>query len=827
MQTLTRRPGLQRLMWLSVLMLALVLGGCALTVPDSVVVVTSDAPPAQRTQIAQDILNQTAQAPTATPNATATPVPTATPSIPPEELLVQGDRLRINGYYEQAVYAYALVVDADDGDYQAEALFRQGQSAVKEGLFGEAVTALTQLITTFPDYERTPQAYFLRGDAHMGLSMWTEAVQDFQQYLALRPGLIDSYVYERIADAQIALADSDAAVANYLLAVESSRSVVPLLALRERLAQLYLSRGEYSQAIAQYEAILSVAQNTAYRAQITFRLGRTYMDVGRTDEGLATLQALVNNAPEQPQSYDALAILDVNGAIVSAYQRGLAAYHAGNYNAAIEAFNLHTTQVPLINVPPEMYLYLGRAYREIGNPSAAQVAFRTIIDQHAQSDVFGDALLEQGRTLFLNDQIGEAIAHYISMADTYSYLTDDAAEALWRAGYLYGTNDDPTRAAELFERLANAYPNTEQAVSGLLIGASTAYANGNMATAERMYAQLTVLATGDDQAAAYFWLGQIARTSGDEAKAQLAFEAAVTAAPDSYFSARSRDIVSGAVPFAAPLAYDFHGDTPEEIQAAEDWLRVTFAIEQAGPLWPLDGVLADDARLIRGEELWHVAAYGEAETEFFDIVNQMGDERNALASYQLAVHLRSMGAYYPAVFAAANVIRSANTTTLDAPQFIARMRYPVYYLDAVQEVAARYGIDPLLLFSLIRHESLFNTNATAAAGEKGLTQVIPSTAAYIADQLQWPNYQHSQLFKPHVGVEFGAFYLEEQLGRFDGNVIAALAGYNAGPGRASDWLALSGGDPDLFMTTITIDSTRLYVQLIYRNYAIYRALYGG
>ncbi len=55
---------------------------------------------------------------------------------------------------------------------------------------------------------------------------------------------------------------------------------------------------------------------------------------------------------------------------------------------------------------------------------------------------------------------------------------------------------------------------------------------------------------------------------------------------------------------------------------------------------------------------------------------------------------------------------------------------------------------------------------------------------------------------------------------------AALAGYNAGPGRAINWLELSGGDPDLFMATITIDSTRLYIQRIYGYYTIYRTLYG-
>jgi soluble lytic murein transglycosylase-like protein len=55
----------------------------------------------------------------------------------------------------------------------------------------------------------------------------------------------------------------------------------------------------------------------------------------------------------------------------------------------------------------------------------------------------------------------------------------------------------------------------------------------------------------------------------------------------------------------------------------------------------------------------------------------------------------------------------------------------------------------------------------------------------------------------------------------------ALSGYNAGPGRAINWLEVSGGDPDQFMTAIDINSTRLYVQTIYGYYNIYRELYGA
>src|SRR5690606_37033461 len=98
--------------------------------------------------------------------------------------------------------------------------------------------------------------------------------------------------------------------------------------------------------------------------------------------------------------------------------------------------------------------------------------------------------------------------------------------------------------------------------------------------------------------------------------------------------------------------------------------------------------------------------------------------------------------YYPSVLASANIIRSVGVATLDAPPYIARLRYPAYYLEPVMESAQRHNVDPLLLFSLIRHESLFDTYATAAAHEKGLTQVIPSTGAYIAQQKNWPNYQH-------------------------------------------------------------------------------------
>jgi len=197
-----------------------------------------------------------------------------------------------------------------------------------------------------------------------------------------------------------------------------------------------------------------------------------------------------------------------------------------------------------------------------------------------------------------------------------------------------------------------------------------------------------------------------------------------------------------------------------------------------------------------------------------------------LSAYQLAIYLRGIGAYYSSIIAAADVIRGSGTATLDAPRFLARMRYPVYYQELVLESAQQYGFDPLVMFALIRQESLYNASAVSSANALGLTQVIPSTGQYIASQLNVGDFQSSALLRPNVSVTFGSYYLDEQLNLFDGFVPAALAAYNGGPGNSLDWLALSGRDTDAFVTAITFDETRSYVQRIYSHYTIYRELYG-
>lgn len=745
-------------------------------------------------------------------------------TVPPDQLLLSADRYLLNGFYEAAVQTYQMVLDAQavTPEQRASAYLGLGRSAVREGFFSEAVNALSNFVDQFPDDPRAAQARFLRGDAYMGLSLWDQAIAEFRAYMTAWPGQLDSYALERIADALIGLNRQAEALDVYRQAADAGRSVVPQLALRERVAQVAIANARYSEALNQYEQILAVAQNEGYRAYIDFTAAQTLLMSGDTENGYARMTRITATYPTRPEAYQAMEILLDNDVRVDNLLRGRIAFNYGDYAGAVEALEAYSTERPVTEVPAEVHLLLGQAYREIGNTQAALTAFQTIIDQYPTDSAFGQALLEQGRTRFVANDIPGAIEQYTFVANTFDYLPE-APEALYRAGYLHVVSDQPTEARALFERLADRYPDAPQAIDGLFLAASAAFNAGDFTAAERYYAEIGAKATGEQQAQALLQVGRLAMQRGDGQIASQAFQQASTAAPDSYFGARARDIINNVAPFARPANIQFFFDDGALITEAENWLRSTYGITQEGPLWPLSSALGTDPRLTRGTALWNVAAYDEARAEFDDLITTF--ETDALASYQLAVYFRGLAAYQDSIVAAANVIRNAGIGTLDAPAYLARMRYPIYYLDVVQDSAARYGLDPLLLFSLIRLESLFDTTATAAAGERGLTQVIPSTAEYIASELNLTNFQNTQLARPYIGAEFGAFYLAEQMNLFDGNVTAALSAYNAGPGRGLNWLELSGGDHDLFLTTIDINSTRGYVQRIYGFYNIYRALY--
>jgi soluble lytic murein transglycosylase len=730
-----------------------------------------------------------------------------------------------HGDYASAVQTFQAVLNDSfiDDALRAEAAFRLGQAARREGFFPEAVNSLSQFIQNYPDDPRIPQAHFLRGDAYLGLGDWSRAIPDFERYLALKPGVIDSYAYERIGDAYLNLGQPDQALAAYDSATQYARLLPAKMALREKLAAGYINLGDLNDAIAQYDAILSEARNGGYRANIELQAARLELQLGLTEQGYARMQGLIDLYPTTSAAYTAMTELVSIGAPVDLWLIAQIAYANSDYTLALDTLNRYTTTTPV--APVEALLMLGRSYRELGNFPAAYTTFQTILDQYTNDPSFGLAWMEQGQTLYLENDYASAANRYLELATTNPQLPE-APRALWWAGYLFAQLGDTERALTTFELLGSSYPQAEQAQEGLLLAGTLAYNAGQTVRAQSIYTQLANNGTGSFQAQAFLWLGRLYQQAGQLDLAQQSYLGAAQAAPGDYFSIRGDDIRNNRAPFQAPASLQFEFDEGQEQAEAEAWLRQTFpSITAEGPLYPLNATLEGDPRMIRGRELWELADFAAARDEFESL--REAYENDPLATYQLAVYFAQIGLYRSSIFAAADLIIASGATDFTAPRYLVRLRYPIHFQELVLPATEEWGVDPLLVFSLIRQESLYESFATSSAQAQGLMQIIPSTGAEINQRISWsPNYQNSDLYRPYINVHFGVYYLSWVLDLVENQPYAALAGYNGGPGNAMEWLSLSGQDIDLFIQTVAFDETKLYVERIYEQYTIYRYLYG-
>ncbi|HEY9855166.1 MAG TPA: lytic transglycosylase domain-containing protein [Stenomitos sp.] len=151
---------------------------------------------------------------------------------------------------------------------------------------------------------------------------------------------------------------------------------------------------------------------------------------------------------------------------------------------------------------------------------------------------------------------------------------------------------------------------------------------------------------------------------------------------------------------------------------------------------------------------------------------------------------------------------------------VLRLIYPYPYRDLIEQEADRYGLDPLFVVAVIRTESGFSPTARSRVGARGLMQLMPSTAAWVARKAALDDYSIERIEEPAVNVRLGCWYLSYLDRQFPGETDAVLAAYNAGQGNVARWRR----HPDAI--AVAFPETRKYVKRGIRTYRIYRMLYG-
>ncbi|HLF00360.1 MAG TPA: tetratricopeptide repeat protein, partial [Anaerolineales bacterium] len=193
--------------------------------------------------------------PTLTPTPTPTDTPTPTPTPQPIVRVQEADHELFNGNWDGAITLYTTALDQQpDPAVAAAARFGLGTAHLRAGDLSGAAGDFTVYLQAYPTDPRLPEAHFHLGSIAQAGGTWGVAIQNYQQYLALRPGVIDAYVWERIGRCYLEWGDYPNAAQAYEQAILGSRAggLTPLIEQKADVLQL---QGDYAGAFALYDLV--------------------------------------------------------------------------------------------------------------------------------------------------------------------------------------------------------------------------------------------------------------------------------------------------------------------------------------------------------------------------------------------------------------------------------------------------------------------------------------------------------------------------------------------------------------------------------------------
>jgi peptidoglycan lytic transglycosylase len=281
-----------------------------------------------------------------------------------------------------------------------------------------------------------------------------------------------------------------------------------------------------------------------------------------------------------------------------------------------------------------------------------------------------------------------------------------------------------------------------------------------------------------------YWAARAAEQLGDQARARALYELVIPS--DNYYAASSAARLGRLVePHPEQLPYDSDdvdaiARRPEFVRSLEllrCGLRIAAVKEWLAGIAQLDAGSRSQAIRLATQWQWH------------DVAVALATRENVFFDYALL--------------------------------------YPRPYDVEIESASSSAGVDAPLFYGVVRQESLFRPDAVSPSGAVGLAQLMPGTARRLARANQQPVPSATDLFDPAVNLRLGAAHLRELIDRFDGQLLAALAAYNAGPLPVDRWLPEEPMDADIWVENIPYNETRDYVQRVLWHSVVFGWLTSG
>jgi soluble lytic murein transglycosylase len=569
-------------------------------------------------------------------------------------------------------------------------------------------------------------------------------------------------------------------------------------------ANLWLQQGDPQAALR----VLSpnIGQPIANHADFQLALAKAYQLAGRQEDAAKTFRHLYLGFPlsgEAQQAKTQLTTLSAMAPLTVSERRSHAdaLFAAGRFNEAADDYRaLAADPAADENLKKELLI------------AAASCDWKLKRLTSNALDQIPDTNDEMGaRRMYLEMELARSKddtanqKQLVEQMETRFPQSQWLAEALYSSGNMYLLRKDLPQAIIYYGELAKRFPRNSYAPSSHWRAAWLNYRIGQYAEAARLFdEQIAVYAGGKEIPAALYWRGKVYEEQEHKPELAAAYYKILSNTFLHYYYAqiaRERlEKMPSVVPSSLPLLASFK---PATIPALTD------------------DVPDDDPHMVKARLLANAGL-----NEYIPAEIQAAEGSDGWSALAEAGIYASYGENYRAMRVMKRAIPFYTSAPINSiPSAYWKILFPQPYWTQIKAEAAKNGLDPYMVASLIRQESEFNPGAISKANAYGLMQMLPSVGKQMAKAEGIHHFDTSQLLDPSINIRLGSRYLRQTLDKFGGHEEYAFAAYNAGDERVSDWRAAGNYHGfDEFVESIPFTETREYVQAIVRNEQIYREI---
>lgn len=647
--------------------------------------------------------------------------------------------------------------------------------------------------------EAAASAYMALGHAYMLDNRFTEAAANFRQAQAAGDALAD---YAEYLGAKANHGAGNDAAAEVLLKNFADRNPDSIFVAQvpELEAQVLLALKDAAGA----KAVLAQNSDSAGRVGYQFALAEVSRTQGQTDESARLYKHVLLTWPlsyEAGQSRARLTAMGMETSLTPAELRSLgdAYYNAGKYSEAADQYHA----LARLASPEQRNGFAVAAaacdlkMKRLTVPEAE--ALQASNDENGARRLY--LLMELARS---RDDL-TAQSNYVDLLRTSFPNSQWYAEALFSSGNMYLLRKDYPRSVKYYSELADRFPKASNAAAAHWRAGWWSYRQGLYADAARIFEeQIKLYPNAKETVSALYWRARLYEQKDHDTGRAAAHYRTLIATYSHYFyaqMARARLVALGDAPQVSVPNLD--GYTPAVIPkldasfpAADPHMVKAHLLVNAG----LSEYVPQEIAAAPGSSSWSGIAEAQIYASYGETFRAMRVLKRALP-YAMSAPIKSI------------------------PLSYWRILFPEDHWETIKAESAKNGLDPYFVASLIRQESEFNPSAISHANAYGLMQLLPSVGKQMAREEGLGSIDTRQLLDPDLNIRLGTRYLRQIMDRCGRVPEYALAAYNAGENRVTDW---QGAGPysgvDEFVESIPFTETRDYVQAILRNEEIYRSI---